>query len=59
MATRSRKPALQVVEAEPEKQADTCRGKWSQCGGVNPSRSTTWHLCQECTDVRSASMKAH
>ena len=34
----------------------TCRGKWSVCGGANPSRSAVWHICQECTDKRTIAM---
>ena len=36
----------------------TCRGRWSVCGGKNPSRSAAWHICQECTDKRIVAMKA-
>jgi hypothetical protein len=31
-----------------------CRGLWSRCGGENASKSTSWALCQECTDARKA-----
>jgi hypothetical protein len=30
-----------------------CRGRWSTCKGANPSRSATWHLCDESTKAYS------
>ncbi len=53
--TPKSKPAA-TPKADPA--VGLCRGKWSACGGVNPSRSADWHICQECTDKRSAAMKA-
>lgn len=33
-----------------------CRGKWSRCGGTNPSKSATWRLCDDCTKARAEVM---
>lgn len=35
-----------------------CRGKWSACGGINPSKSVEWKICLACTAKRAAAMKA-
>lgn len=36
----------------------TCRGKWSACGGTEPSISAKWHLGAACTKKRAETMKA-
>lgn len=35
----------------------TCRGKWSACGGTEPSISAKWHLGAACTKKRAEAMK--
>lgn len=35
----------------------TCRGKWSACGGTEPSISAKWHLGAACTKKRADQMK--
>jgi hypothetical protein len=38
-----------------------CRGRWSKCGGKNPAKSASWHLCAgpgSCTEKYRAMKKA-
>lgn len=49
---------LEILTGSPVAAPDNCRGKWSACGGKNPAKSESWHLCQACTDVRKAA-KVH
>lgn len=40
---------------------ERCRGRWSKCGGVNPAKSASWHLCAgpgSCTEKYRAMKKA-
>lgn len=34
-----------------------CTGKWSRCGGANPSKSATWRICVACTAARKVAMQ--
>lgn len=52
-------PALtssKTAAATAARRLDTvkCSGKWSVCGGANERKSSTWGLCQSCTDARKA-----
>lgn len=43
------------------KPEDACRGRHSQCGGKNPAKSASWHLCAgpgSCTEKYRAMKKA-
>jgi hypothetical protein len=50
--------AARTPTAKPVTDVGKCRGKWSVCKGVNPSRSLDWHLCQDCTEKRAVRIKS-
>ena len=50
-----------MARKNPLPENERCRGRHSKCGGVNPAKSASWHLCAgpgSCTEKYRAMKKA-